>query len=313
MRTSKDLNRDHRITLKTRILITGASGFLGRRLFDLLSPEAEVIGTYWQHQDHQLKLLDITNEKGVEEFFSNFQPQVVIDTVALSSPDYCEVNPDLAERINHIGTRNITEACKRIGARMNYFSTAFVFDGKKESPYDETDEPNPLNVYGKTKLEAENEVQKLNDFAIFRFDKMFGYNGIGKDNDLLGKILAGIELDMNATQLGQPLWIDDVVRAVARLNEQGDCGIFHLAGPQEMKRYDSWKRLAGLTGRESLIRPVDQQEQKVHRPQNVRLSTKKARLCGVEFTEFEDALNSIDRELNADLKEGRVNEEVRRS
>lgn len=295
----------------TRILITGASGFLGRKLFDAYSTRGEVVGTYFNHPSEGLIPLQVTDDGAVKKLFSEFRPTVVIHTVALSEPDFCEDHPEETEQVNHEGTKNILAACREVGARLNFIGTSYDFDGKKSGLYVETDPTNPINVYGRTKLNGEEEVKTLPDYAIYRFDKMYGYNGPGRDNDLLGKILAGRELDVNSQQTGLPLWVGDVAAAISFLDECGEKGIFHLAGPEEMKREAFTRRLAALVDREDLVRSVEPAEQRVRRPVNTRLSTEKVRALGVKFTPFEESLEIISRELHR-LEPERFRPEVER-
>src|SRR3989344_7038530 len=142
-----------------KIAVIGASGFLGRKCYDSLSKENEVVGTYFGKKHNYLIELDATKKEDVESFLHKYKPEVVIDTVALTSSTKCEQNPDLAESLNYLTAKNISEISKEIGAKVFFISSSYVFDGEKGN-YVEEDPANPLNVYGKTKLMAEREVLK---------------------------------------------------------------------------------------------------------------------------------------------------------
>lgn len=123
-----------------RILITGASGFIGRRTADLLSDMGAVTGTYFAKPAQGLLPLDVRDSHQTSQLFEQLRPDIVVHTVALSDPDICEQRPVGAKAINYIGTRNVVEACRRIGAKLFYISTVYVFDGTKGN-YLETDQP----------------------------------------------------------------------------------------------------------------------------------------------------------------------------
>lgn len=280
----------------SKILITGASGFLGTKLFNIFSSSNEVIGTFMKHGRRGLVPLDITDPKSTHELILKTCPELVIHTVALSDPDICEQRKEDAERINYFGTRNIVDAVKEIGAKVVYISTVYVFDGVR-GDYKEDDSTNPINWYGVTKLRAESEVMKLPHSVILRFDKLYGFNTVGSANDDLGKILVGKPFGVNMDQKRQPLLIDDVGNAILKIHKQSWDGIFHLAGPERMTKYELTKSLAQLVGRESIILPIPEKQQIARRPRNASIVTNKAQSLGILFTPFETALRLIDTEL----------------
>ena len=131
------------IRYATRIAITGANGQLGTSLQSILT-------------HHQVLALtrpdfDVTNEK-ITALIADLEPDLVIHCAAITDVDDCERDPDYAFRVNADGTKNVASACQRSGAAMVYISTDYVFDGTKEGPYLEGDKPDPINVYGASKL-----------------------------------------------------------------------------------------------------------------------------------------------------------------
>ena len=136
-----------------RVLITGGEGQLGRDLRSALA-EHEV-------QSTDLPELDVTDPSAVLDAISSFRPEVVIHAAALTDTVRCETEPDLAYTVNALGARNVALACQRADAAMLYISTNEVFDGAQREPYLEFDEPNPLNVYARSKLAGERFVQTL--------------------------------------------------------------------------------------------------------------------------------------------------------
>src|SRR3990172_11608223 len=127
-----------------RILITGGSGQLGRDL-QLAMGEHQVRA--FSHAE-----LDVTDAEAVDEALQGFRPELVIHAAALTDTARCEREPDLAHAVNALGARNVAVACGDVGAAMVYVSTNEVFDGAKAEPYVESDEANPINAYGRSKL-----------------------------------------------------------------------------------------------------------------------------------------------------------------
>lgn len=280
----------------SKILITGASGFLGTKLIEMYSSKAEILGTYFDHPREELVSLDVTDSSQTNDLVTRFCPDVIIHTIALSDPDVCEQRKDDAERINHLGTKNIVDACRRVKARLDYISTVYVFDGDK-GDYSEEDIPNPVNWYGETKLRAEMEVMSLPRWGIYRFDKLYGYNGKGLPNDLLSKIIADERIEANDNFIRQPLLVDDMGSALQKMQELEVNGILHLAGPDKISKYELTLRLARLLGKEYLIIPIQEKQQIARRPKDASILTAKAKSLGIIFTSFEKALEEIARNL----------------
>ena len=302
-----------------KVFIIGASGFLGNKLYDMYKnlPNYEVVGTYGVNTREDLVKLDITNLEETKELIYRYGPEIVINTAAYTYPDKCEKNKELAEMINHIGTRNIVKACKEVNARLDHISTVYVFDGKKGN-YKEDDIPCPINWYGETKLRAEYEVSNsgLNFWSYYRLDKLYGYNNLeGSPNDIFSKIMRGEECKVNNDQIRQPVLIDDVSRALMLIQEKYLSGIFHLAGPDKLTRYELSLRLADLVYQDklarrdlslelvdlfdekSLIIPVSEKDMLVERPKNVTLITEKIEKKGMVFTPLNEALIEIGKDI----------------
>src|SRR6516164_7883399 len=118
---------------------------------------------------------DITDPRLVDQAFDKAEPDIVIHCAAFTAVDECELQPELAFKVNAEGTRNIARACRRRGVPVLYLSTDYVFDGEKPEPYVETDRAGPLNAYGRTKLAGEEGVKELaGRFWIVRVSWLFG-------------------------------------------------------------------------------------------------------------------------------------------
>lgn len=269
-----------------KVLIIGASGFVGTALYNSYAQDSNVLGTYFENPRGNLVPLDIRDKDKTMALITSFNPDIVIHTAALSSPNVCEEKKEDAEQINHIGTRNIVAACQKIGARLDYVSSVYIFDGEKGN-YIETDTPNPINWYGKTKLEAEHEISTLSKYGIYRIDKLYGYNGEKENNDDLSNIKPDKPFFANSEQVRQPLFIDDMVKAIRLMQDSGTTGILHLAGPDKVSKYELDVRLASLIGRESSVIPVLGGQQNARVPRNTSLVTSKAKALGINFTNLD--------------------------
>ncbi|MCR4284916.1 MAG: SDR family oxidoreductase [archaeon] len=220
-----------------KIIVIGAKGFLGRRIVSLLSRTNEVIGVGKEE-------LDATNLEQVKKFISENKPDIVIDTVALTSSVACEKYPDLAEKLNYLTAKNIAGACKENNAKMVFISSTYLFDGIKGN-YSEEDEPVAINEYGRTKIIAEKEIMnQLEDYLILRVDIMYGFNGYNFPNGVFGIILSREEIIIrDLKQQRTPVFVDDVARTIEFLSKKGEKGIFHLTGGDKISYFNFLKEL----------------------------------------------------------------------
>lgn len=282
----------------SRILVIGATGFLGAKIFSILEKDHEIIGTYSSSPIRSYVYLDIKDKDRVLEEIREIKPDVIIHTAAYSNPDDCEKNPDLAEKINHKGTANIVEAAKEIDAILVYTSSAYIFDGK-EGNYTEENIPTPLNILGKTKLDGENEIRKyLEKYIILRFAISYGFNGYGRNNAFFGEILKGKKLEVNNDQIRQPLLIDDLAQIIDGLIKKGAYGIFNVAGPQEMTKYQLGVALEKLIRPYSLLTAVTSEKDYAPRPKYGTLVTSKLAGLGFITKPLDEGLKIIKKQKN---------------
>ena len=202
-------------TIKT--LIIGSSGMLGSDLCKVF-PDAVKL----THRD-----LDITDREQVIESILKIKPDVVINAAAYTDVDGCEDNQELAFQINGHGPGYIAEACSIAGAKLVHFSTDYVFDGSKKE-YVESDTPNPINVYGYSKLLGENKIiENMNDYRIIQISWLFGIHGKNFVETMLR--LSG-EMDTVKVvndQFGKPTYTMDLANKIKEIIEL-DPGIYHI-------------------------------------------------------------------------------------
>ena len=208
------------------ILVIGAKGMLGRDLLPLLQASfigREVIG--WDIEE-----IDIREEKSTRSKIETLNPETVINIAAYTDVDGCEKNRDAAFQVNAEGMKHIVLGAKGCGAKVVYLSTDYIFDGRKKEPYLETDLPNPLSVYGRTKLKGEEVLQKgIDDHLIIRTQWLYGRHGKNFVASVLRQAREKRSLTVVDDQTGSPTYTVDLSRAITGLLEHNSRGIFHVA------------------------------------------------------------------------------------
>jgi dTDP-4-dehydrorhamnose reductase len=203
----------------TRVLVTGARGQIGREVVDAFAGH-EVIAA-----DHAT--LDVADRDAVLQAISETAPDVIVHAAAWTAVDACEGDPDRAFRVNAMGTRNVAEGAGRVGAWLCYLSTDYVFDGTKLEPYVEWDTPNPVSVYGRSKLGGEHEI--VGDCAtIVRTSWVCGLHGNNMVKTILRLAGQHETLTFVDDQRGQPSFADDLAPMIRRLVVERRPGLFHV-------------------------------------------------------------------------------------
>ncbi len=265
-------------------LIIGASGFVGSLLYEILSKKDEVVGTFYplQPEEEGLQYLDITDRKSVEVLIRETKPDVIILASALTYVEYCEEHQKEAFEINVLGTTNVVLTAKEVKAKLVFFSTEYIFDGKA-GPYSETDPPNPISYYGKTKLDGEKIIiDNLDDYLIIRTTVVYGYQKDGKNfiMQLIQKNKDGQTMNVPIDQYGSPTFRDNLVEATIELIQKDKRGIYNVVGSEVINRFDFSILTAEVLGLDkSLIIPKTTLElgQKAARPLKAGLKIDKVK------------------------------------
>ncbi len=198
-----------------KILLLGKNGQVGWELHRTLSPLGEVIAT-----DRQT--LDITDFHRVRETIHTIKPQVIVNATAYTAVDRAEDEPDLAMLINGTAPGVLAEEAKKCGALLVHYSTDYVFDGTKKEPYTEEDTPNPLNVYGRTKLKGEEAIQSVNgNYLIFRTSWVYGERGHNFYLTIRRLAKEKEEISVVDDQIGAPTWCRTIAESTAFILAQG--------------------------------------------------------------------------------------------
>lgn len=242
------------------ILITGSNGLLGQKIVrQLKKREIEFIATSKGENrnpdcdDSRYVSMDICSEDEIAIVFKTYLPTHIIHTAAITNVDACELNPVACFETNVAATEKLFNQTKKIGAHFQLLSTDFIFDGEKGN-YKEEDEPNPLSVYARSKVDAERFL--LNDtylnYSIVRTIIVFGVaNNLTRTNivswakDALSK---GQEMRIIDDQFRAPTWADDLAWACIRICELEKRGVFHISGPETMSIFEIVERVAKFFG-----------------------------------------------------------------
>ncbi|UHG94866.1 SDR family oxidoreductase [Spirosoma oryzicola] len=275
-----------------RILITGANGFLGQKLVELLIKKTDLfiiatgigVNRISFSGEYIYQSMDITNRQVVLETIRHLRPDIVIHGAAMTDADRCEVEKTRCWKHNVHAVEYIVEACDTINAFLLYISTDFIFDGLT-GPYDENSQPNPINFYGESKQAGELVVRKSNlRWSIVRTMLLYGtphYDGRSNIVTWIKQTLEeGKKIKVVDDQWRTPTLIDDLAVGCYMIIDKVVTGIFNISGYEIFTPYDLATRIARYFGLDkSLITRVDTTKliQVARRPQSTILLIDKAR------------------------------------
>jgi dTDP-4-dehydrorhamnose reductase len=274
-----------------RILVIGAKGMLGRDLVEVLrtsSRNDEIVA--WDLGD-----LDIREEQSTIAKIESIYPEIVINVAAFTNVDECESNEEKIFAINAEGMRHVALGALRCHAKVVYLSTDYVFDGSKKEPYLESDPPNPLNVYGRSKWKGEQYVQELvENSLIIRTQWLYGRYGNNFVTSILRQVREKRVLSIVNDQIGSPTYTKDLSKAISVLIQRDVKGIFHVANSDLCTWYTFGQAILKLTGIVGVkIIPISSKElgRPAPRPSYSALSTQKLkRETGMMLRPWSEAL-----------------------
>lgn len=237
-----------------KVLIIGSEGMLGHDLVEILGKENDIATT-------TIYTLDITDINKTVDTITNIDPDVVVHAAAFTDVDGSESKPDLAYKVNVLGTRNVAVACSKIDSALVYVSTDYVFDGLKGSSYYEYDKTAPLGVYGKTKRLGEVYVRDiLNKFYITRTSWLYGYHGPNFVTTMLNLANTNDSISVVNDQIGSPTYTMDLSNAIAELIKKPAYGIYHTTNSDYCSWYDYAKEIFSLKDVDINVKPVSTEE-----------------------------------------------------
>jgi dTDP-4-dehydrorhamnose reductase len=292
-----------------KLMVIGGSGLLGGHLARIAQMEYEVVATYMGHSVDipgcRTLSMDIRNSYKTEGQILEEKPDVIVLSAAQRNVDYCEQNQEEVWKINVEGAKNVAIASRKAQAKLIYLSTDLVFDGEK-GQYLEEDEPNPINHYGKTKLQGEREVAKAcDDWAVARVSVLYDWNPFDHTFNfatwVYNSLKVNKEISLFTDQFRNATYIKNACHALLGIYTKNEKGIFHVAGKSCVNRHDIGLKMAEVFEfDENLITTStsDDSNWVAKRPKRCCLNTKKMekKLC-VKSMGIEEGLFAMKREL----------------
>lgn len=238
-----------------KTLITGADGTIGGYIdFGIKTNHA---------------MLDVTSLAHVREVCAKYRPEAVLHLAAYADVDRCEREPEQAYFLNSVGTYNLALAAREYGFKLIYVSTSGVFDGLKDSPYQNDDRPNPINHYGHSKYLGELAVRNLApDYLIVRTDWVFG-GGPQKDKKTVSRTMAKLgakEISGVSDQQGSPTYAKDFAAGLKELLQEGASGIRQIVNSGPATPYEFIKLIVGEMNGRAEVKPVQAKDFKSDAP-----------------------------------------------
>ncbi len=244
---------------------------------------------------------DITDAAAVHRVVAQFadtlaptETGLLVNAAAYTNVEAAEDNPDTAFRVNELGALNLATAARDAGLAFVHVSTDFVFDGTKDGPYVETDTPNPLSVYGASKLAGEIAVaEACPEALIVRTAWVFGPGGVNFPSKIIALARERDRLSVVTDEIGSPTYTIDLAGGLLELAASGAHGLYHLAGAGSCSRFELAQEILRLAGLAPALEPVtaDAFPSKARRPRNSILDCGKAATRGVVMPEWRDALH----------------------
>ncbi|MBD2206377.1 NAD(P)-dependent oxidoreductase [Calothrix sp. FACHB-1219] len=285
-----------------KLLITGASGFLGWHICQLAKTEWEVYGTYFSHAleipDVKMQKVNLTEFQELKDIFNNINPTAVIHTAALSQPNFCQNNPEESYQINVTASCNIAGLCADYQIPCAFTSTDLVFNGLN-APYKETDTVCPVNIYGEQKVQAELDMlARYPHTAVCRMPLMFGMSTPTANSFIqpfIDTLKSGKELNLFIDEFRTPASGTTAAKGLLLALEKVQ-GLIHLGGKERISRYDFGQLLVEVFQiSEAKIKGCYQKDVKMAapRPADVSLDSSQAFAFGYQPLSLKEELAAL--------------------
>ena len=292
-----------------KLLITGSNGLLGQKLVANCISQGIDFHAISSGENRntecpiaQYTSVDITDYRAVNTVIETWSFTHIIHTAAMTNVDACELNPTQCFNVNHRASQHLFEISIKKNIHFTLLSSDFVFDGETGN-YSETDEPNPLSIYGKSKWLAEQELiySGYTNWAIARTIIVYGVgHQLNKSNVfswLLKELSEGNEVSLITDHFRAPTWAEDLATGCMSIVKHQHTGIFHICGPETISIFEIGIRIAKyLKVSSRLIKPIEanQLNQPAPRPPRTGFNVTKARtLLGYQPHTIEETLGSI--------------------
>ena len=278
------------------LLITGASGFVGRNLAEFFSGRWSVVATSFKSDVPNSIELDVRNADAVHSSFEQAAPDVVIHAAGNKNVRFCEEHPEEANEINAIGTKNVARACRELGAHLTYLSTDLVFDGQR-GHYQEDEHPRPTSAYGISKLAGEKLARaELPAVAVCRSAGIYG-----KRSPLLrwlsDELNAGRAVDCFTDVYNSPTYVENLGEMIQTIIDERLSGIFHTEGRERVSRFEFFQTYARTFGlNQELLKPVAAAELKTQlwlQPDSSLSVSQTANKLAIEFNSVAEGFERL--------------------
>jgi dTDP-4-dehydrorhamnose reductase len=280
-----------------KILLIGKSGQLGSEIIkDVISFDFDIFP--FDKGD-----LDVKNELQVKEKIEEIKPDILINTSAYHVVAASEENPLEAMAVNFVAVDKMAKLCKKTGIKFITYSTDYVFDGEKGTPYEENDKPNPLQIYGISKLAGEYAALNSYPEGTFIIRTCGLYGGEKGSPEKKGNFVLNIikeaqdknVIEVSSEQIVSPTYAGDLSKATLRLlNSKAEPGIYHIVNEGYCSWYEFAKEIFKLAKINKKIKPVDREGMSggVRRPKISALKNTRAKAIGIELPPWQEGLKS---------------------
>jgi dTDP-4-dehydrorhamnose reductase len=283
-----------------RVLVTGKNGQLGRSINKLVSEN--------KYDDEFVFVgrveLDVSREESIASYFDHNNFDVIVNCAAYTAVDKAEEEIELANQVNHLAVKQLAEIAKVQQAKLIHISTDYVFDGKSDDPYKETDATNPINVYGKTKLKGEQAVQEVmqTNAIIIRTSWVYSEFGnnfvdtmlkLGKERD---------ELNIVNDQIGSPTYATNLAKAILDIIKNNEfnidkfeTGVYHYTAQENCSWYEFTKEIFKIAKITCKVRPIktNQYPAPAKRPENTVMSKDKiVSIFGIVIADWTESVQA---------------------
>ncbi len=290
-----------------RILITGKNGQLGKSIHRIVNSEVKTNNSLNSHHFVFVgrEELDLNSESNISHYFDSSKKfDIIINCAAYTAVDKAEEELELANQVNHLAVKQLAQIAKKRQAKLIHISTDYVFDGESDKPYIETDETNPINVYGRTKLAGEKALQGImsTNAIIIRTSWVYSEYGnnfvktmlrLGKERD---------ELSVVGDQIGSPTYATDLANAILNIvqnkafKEVGQkTQVYHYSNAGEISWYEFAKEIFKIENIDCKVNPIatEQYPTPAQRPKNTLMNKDKiAKTFSVNIADWKESLNT---------------------
>jgi dTDP-4-dehydrorhamnose reductase len=270
-----------------RVLVIGATGLLGKVLLEQWGSD-EVTGA----GSHDA---DVRDPEQLRRLFARSRPEWTVLAAAFADVDGCEKDPERAHEVNCVGAANVARAAREATSKLLFLSTDYVFDGKKNAPYEPEDAMNPLNTYGRSKAEAEKEIREiLPECCIVRTSWLFGANGKCFPNTILELAESRNKLSVVADQTGCPTFNRDLASGIVKLVRANAQGPIHATNQGACSWFEFACEILRVAGRNSVVVSPARSEdvpRPARRPEYSVLSGTSLEKLGMHMRPWKEALS----------------------